>query len=58
MFTIPERLFEPTIIFFGLTNSPTMFQIMINEILWVLINTRVIKFIDNVIVETGGKKYK
>ncbi len=27
-----ERLFEPTIMFFGLTNSPAMFQTMMNTI--------------------------
>jgi len=48
---IPEELFEPTVIFFGLTNSPAMFQTIINEILWDLINTReVVSFINNVII--------
>jgi len=28
-----EKLFKPTIIFFGLTNSPATFQTIINEIL-------------------------
>ena len=38
--------------FFGLTNSPAMFQTIINKILWDLVNTRKIaSFIDNVIVE-------
>ena len=51
-FTIPERSFEPTVMFFRLTNSPVTFQTMINEILYDLINTRkVASFIDNVIVE-------
>ena len=48
-----EGLFEPTVIFFGLINSPAMFQTMMNEILRDLINTRkVVSFIDNVIVGT------
>ena len=39
------------VIFFGLTNFPVMFQIMINEILRDLINTRkVASFIDDMIV--------
>jgi len=43
--------------FFGLTNSPVMFQTMINKILQNLINTRVVRsFIDNVIVETEEEK--
>jgi len=51
VFTAPERLFEPTVMFFGLTNSPAIFQMMMNEILWDLINTgEVVSFIDNVIV--------
>ena len=37
--------------FFGLTNSPVIFQVMMNELLRDLINTRkVAAFIDNVIV--------
>jgi len=48
-----EGLFELTVIFFGLTNSPVMFQTMINKILQNLINTRAVRsFIDNVIVRT------
>ena len=45
--------FEPMVIFFGLTNSPTMFQAMMNKLLRDLINTgKVAAFIDNVIIET------
>ena len=45
------------IMFFGLTNSLVMFQIIMNKILWDLINTReVVSFINNVIVETKEKK--
>ena len=37
--------------FFGLTNSPATFQIMINEILWNLINAeKVVSFINNIII--------
>ena len=37
--------------FFRLTNSSVIFQIIMNKILWNLINTRkVVSFIDNVIV--------
>jgi len=32
-FTIPEGSFKPIVIFFGLTNSPATFQIMMNELL-------------------------
>ena len=42
--------------FFGLTNSPATFQIMMNRILRDLINTgEVASFIDNVIIETEEK---
>jgi len=52
-FTTPEGLFEPTVMFFGLTNSPATFQAMMNELLRDLINTgKIAAFIDNVIVET------
>ena len=30
---ISEESFKPTVMFFGLTNSPVTFQTMINEIL-------------------------
>ena len=50
-FTIPEGLFEPTVMFFSLMNSPATFQTMMNEILQDLINTgKVASFIDNVII--------
>ena len=57
VFMMPEELFEPTVMFFGLTNSPATFQAMMNELLRDLINTRkVAAFIDDMIVgtETGG----
>ena len=57
MFTIPEGSFEPTVMFFGLTNSPATFQTMMNEILWDLINTgKVASFIDDVIIGTDGEE--
>ena len=50
-FVTPEGSFKPIVVFFGPTNSPAIFQTMINEILWNLINTReVASFIDDVIV--------
>ena len=52
-FMTPEGLFEPTMMFFGLTNSPATFQAMMNELLRDLINTgKVVVFIDDVIVGT------
>jgi len=51
VFTMPEGSFEPTVMFFGLTNSPATFQAMMNELLRDLMNTgKVAVFIDDVIV--------
>jgi len=48
---MPEGSFEPTVMFFGLTNLPVTFQAMINELLRDLINTgKVAAFIDDVIM--------
>jgi len=45
--------FEPTIIFFGMTNPPATFQAMMNEILRDLINKgKVAAFVDDVLVGT------
>ena len=56
-FMTPEGSFEPTVMFFGLTNSPVMFQTIINEILRNLINTgEVASFIDDVIVGIEEEK--
>ena len=53
VFTMPERSFEPTVMFFGLTNSPATFQAMMNELLRDLINMgKVAAFIDDIIVGT------
>ena len=50
-FTMLEGSFEPTIMFFGLMNSPVTFQAMMNELLRDLINTgKIAAFIDDVIV--------
>jgi len=45
--------FELIVMFFGMTNSPAMFQAMINKILRDLINKgKVVAFVDDVLVET------
>ena len=57
VFMIPEGSFEPTVMFFELTNSPATFQAMMNELLRDLINTgKVVVFIDNVIVRTDNEE--
>ena len=51
VFMTPEGSFEPTVMFFGLTNSPAIFQAMMNKLLRDLINMgKVVAFIDDVIV--------
>ena len=48
-----KRSFKPTVISFGLTNLPAIFQGMMNELLRDLINTgKVAAFIDHMIVGT------
>jgi len=45
--------FEPMVMFFGITNSPTTFQAMMNKILRDLINEgKIAAFVDNVLVGT------
>ena len=45
--------FKPTVMFFGMTNSLAMFQVMMNEILRDLINEeKVVAFVDDVLVRT------
>jgi len=45
--------FEPTVMFFGMTNLPATFQAIINEILRDLINKgKVVAFVDDVLVRT------
>ena len=52
-FLMPEELFEPMVMFFGLTNSPATFQAMMNDLLRDLVmEEKVAVFIDNVIVVT------
>jgi len=54
---MPEESFEPTVMFFGLTNLTATFQTMMNEILRDLLNTgKIASFIDDVIVRTEEKK--
>jgi len=52
-----EKSFELMVIFFGLMNSPTTFQVMMNKLLRDLINTgKVVAFIDDIIIGTERKE--
>jgi len=56
-FTTHIGSFEPTIIFFGMTNSPATFQAMMNEILRDMINEgKVAAFVDNVLIGIETEK--
>jgi len=49
--------YKPTIIYFGLTNSPTTFQIIMNNLFQDMINQRnTAMFIDNILVATDTKE--
>jgi len=49
--------FKPIVMFFGMTNSPTMFQAIINKILRDLINkAKVVAFVDDVLIRTEKEK--
>jgi len=50
-FSMPERSFEPTVMFFGLTNSPATFQEMMNDLLRdLVVEEKVAVFINDVMV--------
>ena len=52
-FTMHIGFFEPTVMFFGMTNLPATFQVIMNEILRDLINKgKVAAFVDDVLIGT------
>jgi len=52
-FTIHVGSYEPVVMFFGMNNSPAMFQSMMNEILRDMINKgKVAAFMNDVLIET------
>jgi len=56
-FTTNEGLFEPTIMFFGLTNSPATFQTMMNTLFHTQIASgELTVHMDNMAVHTGQKE--
>ena len=57
VFTIHLGVYEPTVIFFGLTNLPAIFQAMMNNILQDLIDTGdVVAFMNDILVGTEDKR--
>jgi len=56
-FSMPEGSFEPTVMFFGLTNSPAMFQAMMNNLLRdLVVEEKVAVFIDDVMIAAEIEK--
>jgi len=56
-FTTHVGSFKPIVMFFGMTNSPATFQVMMNEILRDMINEgKVAAFVDDVLVGTEMEK--
>jgi len=50
-FSMSERSFEPTVMFFGLTNSPATFQAMMNDLLRdLVVEEKVAMFINDVMI--------
>jgi len=53
MFRTNRRLFEPLVMFFGLTNSPAIFQTMMNEIFIDMISEGiVVVYLDDILIFT------
>ena len=54
---MPEGSFEPTVIFFRLTNSPAMFQVMMNNLLRdLVVEEKVAVFINDMMIATETEK--
>jgi len=57
VFTTYIGAYEPTVMYFGLTNSPATFQTMMNDLFQDMINQRnTATFIKDIIVTTDTKK--
>lgn len=53
-FTTNRGMFEPTVMFFGMTNSPATFQTMVNELFKDLINEDLVAvYMDNILIYGG-----
>jgi len=53
VFRTNRGLFEPLVIFFGMTNSPATFQTMINDIFWDLIVEGImVVYLDDILIFT------
>jgi len=58
VFTTHVGLYEPVVMFFGITNSPATFQGIMNEILRDMINKRkIVAFVDNILIGTETEEH-
>jgi Reverse transcriptase (RNA-dependent DNA polymerase) len=56
-FKTNKGLFEPTVIFFGMCNSPATFQAMMDDIFMTMIDNRlVIVYMDNILIFANTKE--
>jgi len=56
-FRTNRGLFEPLVMFFGITNSPAIFQTMMNDIFWNLIAEGiVVVYLDDILIFTKTKE--
>jgi len=56
-FTMHIRVYEPMVMYFGLTDSFATFQTMMNDLFWDLINQGdTATFIDNILVATDTEE--
>ena len=57
MFTMHIRAYEPTVMYFGLTNSPATFQMIMNDLFQDLINQGdTATFINDILVATNTEE--
>ena len=57
-FTTYIGAYEPTVMYFGLTNSLATFQMMINDLFWDLINQEdTVTFINDILVATDIEEW-
>ena len=57
VFQTNQGLFEPLVMFFGMTNSSATFQTMMNDIFWDLIAEGImVVYLDNILIFTRTKE--
>jgi hypothetical protein len=58
-FLTPEGLFELTVMFFGLNNSPATFQMMMNTIFWAKVTQGwLLVYMDDIAIHTKPRPHK